>query len=206
MWLSIGSLSFPVSWVAIVIAFFLTTGMLLLLKKKHIADYYGNAIFIFIITWKLSVILFQFKFSIQNPLTILYFNGGIKGFWLGLIAGCIYLFIIGKRKKQAEMSIGDIFQVWLMTFSIYEIVISIVDDYPLLFRVILILINFGFVVMAILKNNQIRWLQQLLILFTVIQLLIYSVMDRLFSVPIMTYIIVVIALLIISKIKKVGAK
>ncbi len=206
MWLSIGSLSFQASWAAITIAFFLTTALLYLFKEKSFADYYSNAIFIFILTWKLSVILFQFKLSIQNPFTILYFNGGIRGYWLGIAASLIYLFIASKGKKQcpANININGLFQSWLMTVSIYELIMSIFQDHNWWFMVILILINMSFIVMTVLKSKQIQWQYQLVILFTSIQVLIYSIMNNLFSAPIITYILIAVLLSIIKRIRGVA--
>ncbi|MFK4997227.1 hypothetical protein ACI2OX_05345 [Bacillus sp. N9] len=44
----------------------------------------------------MSVIVFQLPFVIANPMTILYFNGGIKGYWLAIIAVCMYLYVTKK--------------------------------------------------------------------------------------------------------------
>ena len=98
---SIGSVTVQASWVAIVSAILITSLFLYVRKEKVIADWYSNAVFLFILTWKLSVILFQFKMAISHPLTLLYFNGGMKGYWLGIAAIGIYTFF--KLKKTSSV-------------------------------------------------------------------------------------------------------
>lgn len=201
MWLSIGSLTMPAPLVAIASAFLLTIIVWFILKKKSIADYYSNVIVVFILTWKLSVVLFQFKLSVQNPFTILYFNGGIRGYWLGIIASIIYILITSKRRKDplSDVKTSSLFQSWLMTASFYELIISIVNGHNVWMMVILILTNILFMLMTILKNDQIQWQYQLVILFTVVQVLIYSIKDNFLSIPIITYILLAIFLSILRK-------
>jgi peroxiredoxin len=54
---------------------------------KGIADRTLEALFIWLVVWKLSVLLFDPQSVLSNPRALLYFNGGVKGAWIaGLIA------------------------------------------------------------------------------------------------------------------------
>lgn len=122
-WYTIGSFTFPASWAAIVISFLLTGIILrLLFKKQNIVDLYGNAVFIFIIIWKLSIVIFDFKTTISNPMTIVYFHGGLKGYWLGIMTVCIYLIYICYKKHCFYQEKAIMVFAWMMTVSIYWIV------------------------------------------------------------------------------------
>lgn len=196
--ITIGTLTFPTSWAAIAAAFLITSGILYVVKKKVIADYYGNAIFLFILVWKLSVILFQFKLTMNHPFTLLYFTGGIRGYWLGLAIALSYMFV--KWRKQL-VEIRNILFVWLLTAAMYELVISILNDYHFWLKAILVIVNIGFIVIACMKKDYVQWLQQLVILFTFVQVLLYSFSTGLFTAPIMTYIIVAVILSLLNKMR-----
>ncbi|MBS4208361.1 hypothetical protein [Bacillus sp. FJAT-50079] len=199
MWLSFGSLTLPTAWLAIIIASLLTTGMLFLLKRKKEADYYSNAILLFILTWKLSVIIFQWSFVVANPMTIIYFDGGIKGYWLGIIVACTYLFVTIRR----QMDWATIFQAFLLTMVIYELTIKIVEEISITMKLIFLLVNGSFAIATMLKGREDSWRSQLIILFPIMQILLYSFHDRIFSSPIITYVVASMMLLILSKKKGV---
>ncbi|MBS4223149.1 hypothetical protein [Lederbergia citrea] len=190
-WVSIGSLTIPASWAAMVLAFLLTFIFLYIRRDKVVADWYGNAIFIFIFTWKLSVVLFQLKLTISNPLNILYFNGGIKGYWLGLAVAIIYT--VFKRKSDLERS-GYALS-WLLTVVFYEAIYGFFIGDSLTLIVIQLIVGIGFLVAVIYKSNQI----QLLILFIGVQGLAYSIKNELLSTTMATYFIVTVFIIMIVK-------
>lgn len=47
------------------------------------AGVYGDAVFTFIVVWKFSIIVTDFKAVIAQPFSLLYFNGGTMGVLLG---------------------------------------------------------------------------------------------------------------------------
>ncbi len=51
-----------------------------------------NAVFILIIVWKLSPLVFQFQTVISNPVAVLYLPGGLSGVILGIIPAIGYVF------------------------------------------------------------------------------------------------------------------
>lgn len=184
-WYSIGSLSFPASWAAIAAAFIGAYLFLRLQRKKRIADVYSNAFFIFFVTWKLSVILFHFQTTIRNPLSIIYFNGGIKGYWLGVAAAFLYLILSAKKADIPEK--GFHIQVWVLIITVYELVFYLLNDGHILLSGLHLAGNIIIFVLMKRKMGNILFSIQLLVLFTCFQALIYSLAGNLVSVPIMTY-------------------
>ncbi|MDN4606837.1 hypothetical protein [Sporosarcina highlanderae] len=81
----IGNLTVPSNWIAIIIAFIIAYSVIRLRLGKKQATLFSDAIFYVIIIWKLSVILTDFSIVIRAPISIVYFNGGIFGFCLGLV-------------------------------------------------------------------------------------------------------------------------
>ena len=175
------------SWVAIVSAILITSLFLYVRKEKVIADWYSNAVFLFILTWKLSVILFQFKMAISHPLTLLYFNGGMKGYWLGIAAIGIYTFF--KLKRTSSVIIP-----WILTAAMYEFISKILGESHLWLTISQLTVNMVFLVFVIRSKGQLPWRIQLLILFTFIQGFIYSISGELLSVPMVTYVVIAIFL------------
>ncbi|WP_432357623.1 hypothetical protein [Sporosarcina sp. UB5] len=80
----IGNFTAPSTWIALIIAFIVSYIAIRLKFGKQPASRFGDAIFYLIIIWKLSVIITDFKIVLDAPFAILYFNGGIVGFLLGL--------------------------------------------------------------------------------------------------------------------------
>ena len=190
-WYTIGSFTFPASWAAIAVSFSLTGILLhLFFKKQYVVDLYGNAVFIFIIIWKLSVVLFDFKTSISHPMTILYFHGGLKGYWLGIIAVCIYLIYICYKKHCFYQEKAIAVFAWMLTVSIYELGIGLLNGYALWIVGFQTMMNAAILIWLKKKIRDFQWLVQLLILFTVFQGFFYSIRHELLSVPVPTFIFV----------------
>ena len=76
---TIGKLSFPSTWLAVLLAM-LVTGIILYVQfSKAMASLYSDVAAIFILVWKFSVVLTDFSTVKQQPLALLYFNGGKLG-------------------------------------------------------------------------------------------------------------------------------
>lgn len=184
-WFSIGSLSFPASWAAIAAAFLTAYLYLRLQRKKQAAELYSNAFFIFVVTWKLSVILFQFQSIIKNPLSIVYFNGGTKGYWLGFAASLIYLFRAEKKSNIREQ--GHHVEVWIVIITIYELVFYLLNKGHILLSGFQFLGNILIFLLMRKKSGDPVWSVQLLVLFTCFQGVVYSFQGKLLSAPMLTY-------------------
>ncbi len=187
-WVSVGPVSIPVSWAAIVSAFLITGMFLFITRKKAASDWYGDAVFTFIVTWKLSVVIFHLKTIIANPMNIIYFNGGVKGYGLG-IAGAL-LYTIFSKKRSIRYS--EVVLSWLLTVAAYELVYGVFNETVVGLVVVQFLVNLVLLVVAIIKAPSRLWMLQIIILFTGIQGLFYTLKADLLSLPIATYVLLAI--------------
>jgi hypothetical protein len=192
-WYNIGAFTFPGSWAAIVAAFILTFLFLFFWNRKA-SDWYSNAVFYFILTWKLSVIVVDYTTVIKHPLTILYFHGGTAGYWLGITVVLIYTFI----KKENPY---HVLAAWVMTVLIYEGVIDILHG-TYVFGGTQLFLNSTLLLFLLKKMNSAGkeiWSMQLLIIFTLLQLLLNSSGGFEIGTPILTYMVITIVLLFLLK-------
>ena len=127
-WYSIRTLTLPATAVALLITFFIVWLILRLQFSKKWSELYSDAIFTFIIVWKLSLLVTDFKTVVNNPITLLYFNGGTMGVLLGAIVASLQIW----RKRQSlqleeqEMIAGS----WaiILTQSIYQMLAVLFND------------------------------------------------------------------------------
>ncbi|RLQ96751.1 hypothetical protein [Falsibacillus albus] len=127
-WYHIGAFSFPASWVAIAASSFMTIVVLYLLKEKKIADLYSNALFLCFVVWKLSIVLFEFSISVSHPMSILYFNGGTKGFFLGIAVGMLYLL----KKIRIDHEVDALGIAWVFQGASFELLVQALNGFDLI--------------------------------------------------------------------------
>ncbi|MBN8193929.1 hypothetical protein JI667_17405 [Bacillus sp. NTK074B] len=194
MWYSIGSFTFPSSWGAILASFFLTY-LFLYFWNRTSSDWYSNAVFYFLITWKLSVIVVDFQTVITHPLTILYFHGGRMGYWLGILTALLYLFL--KRGVSTSVLIA----AWVSTMVFFEFVYRLLE-LDVLSGVIQFIINSTLFLLLLKKSRGEKrevWIVQLVVVFTLLQLLFQSLNEGfIFTTVTWTYIVVMIYLIALS--------
>ncbi|MFS0646100.1 hypothetical protein [Siminovitchia sp. 179-K 8D1 HS] len=188
-WVSLGPVSVPTSWAAMVLAFLITGAFLFITKKKAALNWYENAIFIFIVTWKLSVIIFHPKMAIANPMTILYFNGGVKGYGIGLAGALLYTTF---SKKGAIIRYSELALSWILAVSTYELVYGVFKEIGALVVAIQLIINLALLTLLIIKAPNRLWMLQIITLFTCVQGIFYTLKANLLSLPMATYLIFVI--------------
>ena len=191
MWYSIGSFTFPSSWGAIIASFVLTYLFLYFWNRKA-SDWYSSAVFYFILTWKLSVIVVDFQTVIDHPLTILYFHGGRVGYWLGILAALLYIIL----KRGVSPSIVVI--AWTSTMVSFEFVHRILE-LDILSGVIQLIINGILFLFLLKKSSGLKreiWIVQLVVVFTLLQLLFHSLNAGFtFTTVTWTYVVVMIYLI-----------
>ncbi|WMT43178.1 redoxin domain-containing protein [Paenibacillus sp. D2_2] len=69
-------------------------------QERLVSDAW-NAVFLWLIVWKLSLILFDFKGVIQHPLSLVFFSGGLKGVLIASIVAVAYLFLRNYRRVRS---------------------------------------------------------------------------------------------------------
>ena len=196
MYLTIGSVSIQKHWVVIILAMLIIELILVIRKKKVESDIFSSAIIMFILIWKLSILVFQFPFIIKNPLSIVYFDGGIKGYYLAIAIVLIYTWF--KVQKQAIIKINSAIFLALLMFNFYEIIIHILLDGLFWVKAITLFVNLSFLLLLFMFGRKEVWNTQLAILFPIIQILLYSIHDETIT-SILTYSIIIVCLLIMKK-------
>ncbi|MCZ2259023.1 hypothetical protein [Sporosarcina sp. G11-34] len=124
----IGTFSVPSIWIALITAFVIAYSAVRARFGKQIADLFGDAIFYLLIVWKLSVILTDFSTVIKSPLSIIYFDGGLVGFYFGLVAAIGRIFIEMKRKKFTITNIAALFTGVVIVQAVYQIMMVFLNE------------------------------------------------------------------------------
>ncbi|MGN7387090.1 hypothetical protein [Sporosarcina sp. SAFN-015] len=129
------NLTVPSTWIALIIAFLLSYIAIRLKFGKQIANRFGDAIFYLIIIWKLSVIITDFKIVIQAPLSIVYFNGGIVGFILGLAYVAFRTWLDWKKGRVDKDVLAALFIGAVSVQAIFQVMMVLLNEGSLLARV-----------------------------------------------------------------------
>ncbi|QPQ32367.1 hypothetical protein [Lysinibacillus sp. JNUCC 51] len=139
-WYSIRALTLPATAVALLVAFFIAWLVLRVQFPKKWAGVYGDAVFTFIVVWKFSVIVTDFKAVIAQPFALLYFNGGTIGVFLGVMAVSLQLW--WKRQKIQFDASGIAAYSWaiILTQSIYQWLVVLLNDNQTTSEVITLLV------------------------------------------------------------------
>ncbi len=58
-----------------------------------------NALLMWVLSWKLSILVFDPGSVLSNPMSLLYFSGGDKGVWLATLLSGIYVWLSAKKAK-----------------------------------------------------------------------------------------------------------
>src|SRR5699024_9068215 len=133
--------------------------------------------------WKLSIILFQFPFIIKNPLSIVYFDGGAKGYYLAIVLVLLY---IALKVKKAVVSVDWVIYLILLTFTLYEIILHVLVIEPLWMKGIVFVVHFLFLLALFFFGRKEVWNVQLAILFPIVQVMLYSLHDQTYT-SVITY-------------------
>lgn len=163
-WYSIRALTLPATAVALLVAFFIVWLVLRVQFPKKWAGVYGDAVFTFIVVWKFSIIVTDFKAVIAQPFALLYFNGGTIGVFLGVMAVSLQLW--WKRQKIQFDASGIAAYSWaiILTQSIYQWLVVLLNDNQTTSEVITLLVLSTLTVFILWKITTIK---RALILYTI---------------------------------------
>ena len=159
----------------------------------------SNGFWIWLVVWKFSYPLFHFEEFLAVPLSALYFDGGVRGFWL---AGLLTAGYAGYRLRKLGLGwkgAGEAFGVYLASgFTAYQVGAAVLDPFGP--REHLVLAGLALVLLgayAIWKREAARrdegWLQSaarilklrrnFVVAVTVLLLAAYSVYDHVADQP-----------------------
>lgn len=127
-WYSIRALTLPATAIALLITFFIVWLILRLQFSKKWSEAYSDAAFTFILVWKFSLLVTDFKSVVAQPISLLYFNGGTVGVFLGVIAASLQVW--RKRHNLSLQGHRIMAYSWaiILTQSIYQWLVVLFND------------------------------------------------------------------------------
>ena len=135
----------PSSWIAAVIGFVLAWLAVRMKFGKLAADLVMDALFTTMIVWKLSVIVTDFETVRRVPMAILYFNGGMFGFLVGIVIAA--LFLLFSRKPNPPTVCHALLLGIISAQAVYQVMMALLNEGTLVTKVITIV---SFVVISVL--------------------------------------------------------
>ena len=107
--------------------------------KKH-AEILSDAFFYLIIVWKLSVLITDFSSVIRSPLSLIYFDGGVVGFYFGLafIAGKVLL--DRKKGRLAADGFRALFTGAVVVQAVYQVMMVLLNEGELVAQVVTVVV------------------------------------------------------------------
>jgi len=190
----------PSAWIALVVAFVVVYFAIRLRFGKQVSGVMADSIFYFIIVWKFSVILTDFQNVIKAPLSILYFNGGRIGFYLGLLAIIITILVELKRKTLNKLDLSTLFIGVITIQAVYQIMMALLNDGSLVAKVMTVLIFSAFTLLvwgSVQKFEQTPI--QLAMLFVAVHIFVASFQPLgIFSLPVITTLLISLFFVIIN--------
>lgn len=118
-YLSFGSINVPYSWLGFLGAVFISEWM----TKKNKDAQLDAYLFLYIIIWKLSYVIFYFDAFINAPLSILYFDGGMKGHYLA-----IFITILQLIRKRDTLHLDALWQGFILFVASYHVIFGLLQQ------------------------------------------------------------------------------
>lgn len=131
----VGNFTAPSTWIALIIAFILSYIAIRLKFGKQSANRFGDAIFYLLIIWKLSVIITDFKIVMSAPFALLYFNGGIVGFILGLAFILFRTWVDWRKERIDKEMLIALFIGAVSVQAVFQVMMVLLNEGSMLARV-----------------------------------------------------------------------
>lgn len=115
-YVTLGQFNIPIAWLAFLIAIFYSD------FRSRKADVATNKllehlVFTYILVWKFSYILFSLSDFLKAPLSLVYFDGGLRGHVLALVVLAFVLY----RKRQILVW-TDVWTYWARVVAIFSVI------------------------------------------------------------------------------------
>ncbi len=172
----IGSLSVPASWIALMAAFVVAYSAVRFRYGKKHAEIIGDAFFYLVIVWKLSIVLTDFESVLRSPLAIIYFHGGVVGFYLGLlfIAGKILLDM--KKGRLGADGFRALFTGAVLVQVVYQVMMVLLNEGELIAQVVTVVVFGLFAVFFWMNSGKAgNWPVQLALVFMAVHVFVAAV-------------------------------
>lgn len=161
------NLTVPSTWVALLLSFLITYVFVRWKFGKEAAHLIGDSMFYFLIVWKFSVILTDFNTITQFPLSILYFNGGRIGVYLGLLAVVINLYWINKKKVILHSERFSLLVGSMLTLSFYQLLMALLNEGTLFVRTVTISLFAIFILSVMIFTKQFKTMPKEFVLLAI---------------------------------------
>ncbi|PLR83665.1 hypothetical protein [Bacillus sp. V33-4] len=199
-YITVGRFTLPADLIAAIVAIVISALVYKLLNKKSIGDWYWNSLFIYIAVFKLSYALFNFKLFVDTPLSLIYFNGGMKGQILAAISLAVYTLFLSR--KTPGMIRNEYVPIYLMFFLLYEMTLYIVEkNVAAVAFQFFILIVFYILYLKNSKSNRVMS-TKVFILLILLEALLLSLFDGLIAAENLPILLIGLLLTVIQNIKK----
>jgi hypothetical protein len=110
--------------------------------KEDISGKYATAIILGIFIWKFSILLFDPISTVQHPLSLLYFNGGVNGIVLAVTLSIGFIWFRSRMDSTSIMMNLDVLVAGLIVgSSLYHLLLILTENTNLLFHSLYILLN-----------------------------------------------------------------
>ncbi|MFE5322651.1 redoxin domain-containing protein [Paenibacillus sp. NPDC056579] len=87
-----------------------------------------EVVLIWLLVWKLSIVLFNPQGVIDNPMTLLYYSGGSKGAWIAVLLAAGYVWYKDRKSPYKAVYID----AWLISiiagYTTYRLLAAVVQD------------------------------------------------------------------------------
>lgn len=93
-------------------------------------------IFYVVIVWKLSVVLTDFSSIIRSPLSLVYFDGGVVGFYLGLVFIAGKVALDRKKGRLAAEGVQALVAGAVAVQTVYQVMMVLLNDGQLLVQIV----------------------------------------------------------------------
>lgn len=188
---TIGSLSVPSSWIALMVAFVVAYSAVRIRFGKKQAEIIGDAFFSLVIVWKLSIVLTDFNSVLRSPLAIVYFHGGAVGFYLGL------LFIAGKTlwdMKKGRLDANGfraLFTGAVLVQVVYQVMMVLLNEGEMIAQVVTVVVFGLFAVFFWINSGKAdNWPVQLALVFMAVHVFVAAVQpDEFMRTPLITTVV-----------------
>ncbi|WP_157764820.1 TlpA disulfide reductase family protein [Solibacillus sp. R5-41] len=118
-YLSIGSINVPYSWLAFLGAVFISEWM----TKKNKDTQLDAYLFLYVVIWKLSYVVFYFDAFVKAPLSVLYFDGGMKGHYLA-----IFIAVLQLIRKRHTLQLDALWQGFILFIASYHVIFGLLQQ------------------------------------------------------------------------------
>ncbi|TVY02090.1 hypothetical protein [Cohnella terricola] len=107
-----------------------------------VAEKYSRAMVLGFLTWKLSLMIWDPVSVIQQPMSLLYFDGGDSGIALALLVSLLYVWMrTRKDRTSVAMNLDLASAGWIAGSGIYHLLHLTMDTSNMLFHVLHIIFN-----------------------------------------------------------------